>query len=396
MKPKLLVTSLLMAGMAAACTVVVLEDLEVEWSVAGYADTQVCDDFGIAFWEVEAVGPEKVTKRFDCAATPLSPDNNWYSEDWLYDVEAGTYDVTVYALDATAGVLAERSVTLSTSVPASSALIDFTEADFDGTVTPAKAKLTFYWNINGTQDGTDYGPSWDTCDEVGAAQIAVTLDGVESTYDCDASGEMKMEVEVEEGDHTVNAVLLDSAGQALTTEAGVVTVAATAATPGEYSADFYAPSFFDGEITGDFWFTTSFEGVSYDATNPNVYNQISLIQLDGAGLNPAPEVCGPDNECYAADGGAFGGVYTPTDILKIKTVKWGFYTLLLQGTLDQAAGNEICWESRDCTPVDTAAGKYCNTAANGLVDIVIGAGVDNPTLDFDLERINTDGYCAAM
>ncbi len=394
MRLKLLLTSVLMASMAAACTVIILEDLEIEWSVAGYMDAAVCDDFGVDYWEVEAVGPEKRTVRYDCGAI-------WETESDFYDIEAGQYTVTIYALDSNLEIVGQHSGSTSTWVPADPILIDFVEADFENTTPPPppppeKATLTVYWNINGTQDGTDYGPSWDTCAEVGATHIAVTLDGVETSYDCSASGEMKLELEVEEGTHALKARLLDSTGQDLTTEIEETAISATTAVAGEFNANFYAISFFDGTITGDFWFSTSFEGVSYDGTNPNVYNQISLLKLDGAGLNPAPDVCGPDNQCYAADGGTFGGVYTPTDILKIKTVQWGLYTLLLQGTLDQAAGNEICWESRDCTPLDVVGGKYCSVASDGEVDILIGAGTENPELNFDLERINDQGACAAL
>jgi hypothetical protein len=230
--------------------------------------------------------------------------------------------------------------------------------------------------VNGTVDGTATGDSWDTCAEVGAATVVVSLDGVEKSFDCYAGGNMSAAVEVAEGNHTLTAKLTNASGQAITTTTVAATVSATAAKAGEFIADFFWDSFLQlkNTQTGDYWFATSFEGgKSCAQTNPPATLETSLLKLSGSAVTA--QVCGPTSVCYPTNGTATGPCWGPTDKQKIKDVLWGDYKLRLQGIVGTPPG-DVCWETQ---PQE--------------IDILVGAGTANPLVQHDIPRFSSQGAC---
>jgi hypothetical protein len=240
-----------------------------------------------------------------------------------------------------------------------------------------------YWNINGTVDGMPNGQSWDTCDEVGAVDVVVTVDnGTPQLVDCDANGSMSVAISVASGDHQVAVKLQDQNGVDLTSEVQG-TIRAETTKVGEFYADFYW-NMFKTSFYGDFKFSTSYEDQTCETMNPPVVAQITLLKLNDSVLNPAPDVCGPDNSCYPCDGAAFGKCYDSDQVQSINNLTWGNYKLKLQGTLGSTDDYEICWESED---LETSASE---------VDILVGAGTENPIVPLDLKQIKTTDACAPL
>ena len=183
-----------LAGLAVACTMVIVSDLEVRWSFSG-----TCAQYGIVDWEVTLAGPDSVAPtRVACSATGS------YSSGMIEVVE-GSYLASVRALNAS-GLQIGKPRTGSGLVHSGAGwnIIDvgtFTQSDLTGssacgnglceaalsetcTSCPldcgqctADVEVSLWWTINDTEDGTDTGPSWDTCDEVGAAYLRLTIDG---------------------------------------------------------------------------------------------------------------------------------------------------------------------------------------------------------------------------
>ncbi len=409
----------------AACQIVLVGDLEVR----GTLDDS-CATYGVAQWDVTAEGPERHNVTVLCSGTSFTTGVR------LYAIAEGTYTVTVKALDSSGKILAQKSDSgpvLSDVGHVSIVTLAFKASDFNTTPTdcgngicedtkgetctncakdcgscppldcgngicedtkgetctscakdcgscPSQGKLNVYWNINGTLDGSAKADSWDTCAEVGAVYAAVDVDGTKQYLPCNQNN-MTGSVNVSEGSHTVSVALTDGSKNAITTATAAKTVTGcTAAAACEIVVDFFWDSFLTLKNTmkGDFLFTTSFDGgKSCSQVTPQVTTQASLLYLSGSAVNPAPEVCGPNSVCYKMDGAATGECWGPNQTQKIKNYAWGEYQIAIRGIIN---GGNICYDA-----VDKAGSKK--------VDIVIGAGTVNPTVDFDLKRDTVSPLC---
>jgi len=353
----------------AACSVVLLGDLDVAWRIDGSSSPALCSTYGIDTWHIVADGPERVS-------VPNIPcSGSWTSGILLFDVEEGYYDVTIEALDSNGTILATRpaaSVRVVSGDPPTPVDVDFTASDFGG----SGDQVDVFWNINGTEDGTPKGKSWDTCAEVGATQVEVEVNGQVSTHDCHASSNMSAAVTGFTGQPQVRMRLLDTTGSALTTWSPLAAAnAGTAANAWWYVGEFYWDSFLTLKDTmiGDYLFQVSYEGHSCTQTSPNVAHQVSLLTLNGTAVSPPPDVCGVDSKCVKADGADFASCYGPDQTQTMADTLWGEYTLKVSGTLSASESYEICWEKE--------------------FDIVIGAGKTNPLVRHDLVRLSSTGAC---
>jgi hypothetical protein len=382
---------LAVAGLG-ACTLGVVYDLEVHWTVSGSAAASACTTYNIHSWRVTLTnGPEIIPpKTFGCGT--------WDSGLYFHAIEEGYYDINMEALNAGGTSIAQKGLSrvfvgagASNIDPYTGVVdIDFNFSSNDFVVTSGP-KINFYWNLNGTENGTATGKSWDTCDEVGASKVRVIVDSNTTDFPCEGTvpGKMSGAIAVSDGAHNVTMRLLDSSSTAITNDA---TGAVTATTSGgEFVADFFFNSF-KKSTTGSYLFATQYEGKSCGQTSPTVYSQLTLLKLGGSPVTPTPQVCGPDNVCVATDGAAFGACYDPDETQKIKNLTWGFYKMKLQGTLSVTSAYEICWEDKnDSTQFPSPWPTKDNS---NEVDILVGAGTTNPTLMHDLTRISTSGACA--
>lgn len=351
----------------AACHVVLLGDLDIGWNIDGSTSPALCSAHGIHKWHILAAGPDRVATDVDCGGT-------WTSGALFFDIEEGYYNVTVEALDSSNHVLAtltNNGVRVVSGDPPAITDLDFTAADFGGGDT-----VEVYWNINGTEDGSPRGKSWDTCAEVGATLADVEVNGQAVTHDCHAAGNMTTSVTGFSGKPQVRVRLLDAAGPITTWSPLADAEAASGANTWQYVAEFYWDSFssLKDTMTGDFLFTVSYEGNSCTQTSPNVAHQVSLLSLKtGTAVTPPPDVCGPDSMCVKADGADFASCYGPDQTQTVVDELWGEYKLKVSGTLPASSSYEICWEKE--------------------FDILIGAGTINPTVDLDLTRLSSSGAC---
>jgi hypothetical protein len=378
-----------------ACSVVMVGETEVRWSLDG-----TCAQYSIAEWEVVLQGRDYVSRQIPCSSsTGISTG--------IISVAEGAYTATVRAKSVNGAVLATRQSSgqiLSTAGVVY--YIDvgaFTAADFQGgacgngvcdpatetcSTSPADCgqcttpKVHVFWTINGTEDGSDKGLSWDTCDEVGAAFLRLTIDGttIQDLPCSPTKSSMNASLDVTAGSHTFAAVLVDTTKTPVTSQTDTVTLSGiSAAQPGELLVNFDWDSFIPaikGTKLGDFLFTTSFEGKTC-AQVPHIAHEISLLKLNGTAVTPAPQVCDASSFCYPADGNTPGKCSGPADTMRIKQVLWGIYTLLLQGTLST---KEMCYTVK-------------NDQGQNQVDILIGAGTVNPVVPLDLKKDSTNPAC---
>jgi hypothetical protein len=389
-----LLAALAVAGIALACEIVLIGDMEVRWTLDA-----PCGDYNVAQFEVTALGPERESTIVSCGG-----DTSFTTGNRFYGIVEGNYSVTIKALSGSGQVLATKSDSgpvLSDAGP-SIVILKFKASDFSGpidcgngicedgkgetcTSCPSDcgacglAKLNVYWNINGTTDGTPKGPSWDKCAEVGAAYAAVNFDGTDHYVPCDKDN-MAGLVNVSEGSHTISVALTDSSKTKITTETAAKTLSCTLAKSCELVVDFFWDSFLSLKNTqkGDFIFTTSFDGgKSCSEVTPKVTLQTSLLYLSGSAVNPAPEACGPNDVCYKMDGAATSECWGPKEKQKIKDYAWGEYQITIRGLID---GGNICYDAKD-------------KKDNKKIDILIGAGTVNPTVEFDLVRDAASPAC---
>lgn len=393
MRPRVLLLLGALAGLS--CYAIFYWNMEVSWSIDDSVSKAQCSAYGIAAWEVEARGPEPRTLsyRTDCGSA-------WSTGAAFFDIEEGHYNVTVRALNASDKVLASRT---KEGVPlfqdregGNRVNINLTSADFAGT--PGDTKLNVYWSINGTQDGTDTGPSWDACSEVGAATARVKVTGRNAgfakTYDqdCHSGGAMAIIVSVPEDTYDVEVTLLDgSKGELTTTAKG--TVSATQAKAGTLSADFYYYAFLQGlktSVKGTYAFSTSWGSgkSSCTETSPTVSATIVRLTESGKSTLVGATVTGPDNATFAADGVAAGKCYAKTGALQVKSLTWGLYDMRVQGATGSGANLNVCWEGKAWNDyVDPATGNY-------QTEILVGAGASNPTRALNVPRAISTGACA--
>jgi hypothetical protein len=229
---------------------------------------------------------------------------------------------------------------------------------------------------------------------VGVATVTVVLDGsTTKTFDCAGTvpGKMSGAVSAAVGTHTVAVTLNGASGAATTTANATVTVGTTS--PAEVYADFFFGSFLTikNTTTGTYLFDTSYEGKSCTQTTPQVYSQVTLLKLSGSPVSPIPDVCGPDDICVKCDGAAFGKCYAVNQTQDIANLKWGFYKLKLQGTLGASAGYDVCWETKNSGTQMPDPWPVLDNSNE--LDILVGAGTQNPIDPLDLIRISTTGSC---
>jgi hypothetical protein len=360
MKPRLLVFLPLL--LAASCHVELLGDLEVQWSINGQLDSGYCTTYNIGTWRVVVDGPERYSWEVPCGTA-------WETGTVFYSIVEGSYSVTVEALDTADQQLAYKSTGVSVIGLGNIVDIDFVDADFQPT---ADYTLNVFWNINGTEDGTPKGQSWDSCDEVGAAKAVVSVDGVESEHDCHASGKMSAALGLAAAPVAVQVWLEDASGNALTTK--------TLTTPGptlvtgksdtwEYVAEFFFDSFSQA-INGDYLFATTYDGgKSCSELTPPATTQITLLKLNGNAVTA--QICGPDNVCVSTNGADFGYCYNGNETQDIADQEWGNYQLKVSGGVGTDPNIDICWE-------DT-------------FDILIGAGTSNPVDLLDVKVLSGAG-----
>ena len=382
MKTKLL----LLAGLAlAAASCQPLSDLDVRWTIDGKTpgtDAGLCAAYGIANWEVEIDGPDRLKTRIPC-------NEPWDTGYAFWNILDGDYDIYLEAVDASGKRLFQN---VWTAEP----VYGFAKVshNFPGSGT-ADALIELYWNINGTTDGTAQGKSWDTCAEVGAAKAKVTVDGKAMTFDCHASGNMAGSVNVAAGDHSVGIKLIDDKGQDLTTEVKVTVKATgkTSTTKGTFTADFFFNSFLQGKNTstkGTYQFATSWGSAkaSCDGTTPKVAHTIVKLTDKSNNLVSGAKVTGPDSKSYTADGATTGGCYAKTQTLKIADQTWGLYGLRVQGSTDAATKFTVCWEKTK----DYA--DYKDPGTGNWVDyVLVGAGAANPVRALNIPKTITTGAC---
>lgn len=371
MRPTRLLAPLAVAAMLfglGACHIELLGDLEVAWTYDGARDTTACATHGIANWRVELSGPELLSWEQSCGVNP------WDTGVDFHGIIEGTYSVTVLALDATGKELASRrQVAVDVIGIGPRISLDFIATDFGG---GGSEKVNVYWNINGTEDGTAKGQSWDTCDEVGAAQAIVLVNGKEHAFHCKGSGypgkeTMSAAVSVT-GKPSVQVKLVDSSGAAITTM--------TPSTPGptsagtdtwEYVAEFYYDAF-TATKNGVYAFMTTFEGgQTCSQLSPPVDLQVALLKLNN---NPVTaDVCDASSTCVKTNGADTMACTSGTQ--QLSSLEWGEYVMKVSGAVGPAPGT-ICWEQ-----------EFKDQ------DMLIGAGDSNPVVTLDVPRTSSSGAC---
>jgi hypothetical protein len=371
MRPTRLLAPLAVAAMLfglGACHIELLGDLEVAWTYDGVQDTTACTTHGIDTWRVELRGPEPLSWEQPCGTKP------WDTDVGLYDIIEGTYSVTVLALDANGMELASRLQSGVDVIGIGPRItLDFTATDFNG---GGSEKVNVYWNINGTEDGTAKGQSWDTCDEVGAAQAIVLVNNKEHTFHCKGSGypgkvTMSAAVSVT-GKPTVQVKLVDSSGASITTMSPLSPGPSSAGTDTwEYVAEFYHDAFTTTK-NGVYAFTTTFEnGKTCSQLSPPVDLQVALLKLNN---NPVTaDVCDASSTCVKTNGADTLACSAGTQ--QLSSLEWGEYVMKISGAVGPAPGT-ICWEQEFKKQ-----------------DMLIGAGDSNPVVTLDVPRTSTTGAC---
>jgi len=350
-----------------SCVVVHTEDLELAWRVDGSDSPSHCSEFGIDTWLIDVVGPETASIDSPCG-------DPWDSGTILHNLEGGLYAVTIRAVDAD-GTAIGRSE-LDVDLRGASGVVNVT--------IELLSSVQVFWRINGTIDGTATGESWDTCLEVGAKTAVVTVDGVPNEYPCDNKTMSAVISSFSLLPKDVMVKLQDESGTDLTTEA-TATIPSDSNTDitVDFMVDFMYDSFFkplQTEQLGDFWFNVAYDGKSCDQTNPAVTSQIAFLDLDGTLVEDA-DVCNDQGQsCIAANG-------DPTEMCRdgdqtIPDQVWGMYLLRLQGAVRPSDNLTVCWDNGEQDPPGA--------------EILIGAGVENPVVDFDLPQTDTQGECAPL
>lgn len=392
MRLKIYHSAILGTLLLASCFPLFFWHLNVFWEINGSSARSLCTQYDIKEWRVAARGMETRQHTFSCG--------DWDSSNRFHDLEEGYYDVTVSAWDAQGARLAQRTKSLWVEETVwgnpSQVHFNFAGADFSGSIPPGYARLNVYWNINGTEDGTATGFSWDKCAEVGAAYAAITVDGVTKYYDCHANNNMSVALTIKEGSGTqaVGVKLADKNKIDLTTES-TGPAYATHAKAGIYLTDFYYFSFLPGiksSIQGSYKFSTSFEqGQSCTGTAPQVvHTTMSLYKtkhFSGSGDAVVTEFCGPDSVCRKTNGADYAKCYAKDQTQRIKSMVWGLYQMTLQGGVGSGAAFQVCWEKK------THKDMKDNPFLKGVTDILVGAGDTNPLRKIDLPRTSNRAAC---
>ena len=383
MKFKLLVLGVLGTAALFACHPIFFWDMRVAWTLDGTTKASACSTYNIGEWVVHATGDYliPVTRSFPCG--------EWDSGQKFFQIEEGHYTVTVRALEQGSNkVLGEKIATVHVAqddMDPDQVDLNFTASDFCTGGGEGDANIDVYWNINGTEDGTATGESWDKCAEVGAEKVVVTI-GCKRTkeFDCHGKGNMSGLVKVAVGDHNIAVKLVDKNGTDLTTEAAS-TVRAKADKPGEFTADFYYYSFKSAlkSTTGTYHYATSFGKAQTSCldTTPVVAHTTVYLEQPNGGAPVNVQFCGPDSSCYKTNGADLGKCWAKDKAVTMGGLTWGLYSMTIQGGISGTSGFEACWK------------KTSHADLKGKTDILVGAGVTNPTRKLNLPKTGTSTTC---
>ncbi|MBW2733987.1 MAG: hypothetical protein JRH20_16485 [Deltaproteobacteria bacterium] len=364
-----------------ACTVVVTQDVTVEWTIERSDAPSLCSTYGIDTFTVTLLGPEHQSTTVSCE------DEYWFVD--FLGVEEGIYEITVAAWDVdnvqVGSLTGEhfidgRVITfnfLNSDLTGSTSCGDgFCDSDETCSSCPADcgscggdAKIDVLWNINGTVDGTETGQSWDSCTEVGATHAVVSVDGEAQSVDCNVGGNMSTVLSglIDDQSYALKIKLVDANGADLTTEVAANVLASVAG--GQFIGDFFYDSFHEPNMTGiegQYHFKTTYDSLQCSQTTPIVDYQVTLIRTEDNTAVTNVQVCDLGNTgCFEADAVA---AKPCTDLEQVLSVlPWGSYKIKLEGGIGTPTNLDICWEHEG--------------------NILIGAGTDNPMDQIDLAGI---------
>lgn len=356
----LALVTLFFSGLSTSC--VIATDIQVAWTIDGAKNNALCTQYGISKWHVEFLGPDETTVTLAC------DDPSWSVGPFL--LAEGLYTVSVSALDANGTVIAKKSIeneyldVLEIHI----VTFTFTAADFGGT----SKNTVIAWSINGTLDGTKEGPTYDTCEEVGATHVKISVNGQElAKVPCsDDKGKMSYEVSGLASTDKISVVLLSGS-----TEISTVNESPNVAVGGTevFNFGFIAFKGDKQNLTGNYFFQTKYNGQVCSSASPAVDQQVTLIRTkDETPVND--EVCVVDSptQCAPTDGAT--PFACPDGEQVIEDLIWGMYQLKLDGILPNSSLT-TCWQ----TP-------------NTYMDILVGAG-NNPTITVNMNHLTTDALC---
>ena len=407
------------------CNLIVIADGEVDWTLQ--AGT-TCQMYGISQWAVTVQGPDAIPTTM----IPCSTAGDYTSG--VFHAAEGTYTATVRALGSTGAQIGVPRGPVSATILSRYGLTHlnvgiFTATDLaptftcgnsvcessagetcqncpadcacgtcgNGTCEPglgetcgtcptdcscSTSKLHAMWSINGTEDGTDDGLSWDTCDEVQASYVRIGVDGSPSDLPCGGSSKQAMntasaggDISVAAGTHTITVQLLDAGKNNITSQASSSQTFGTGnvlSMPVNFNWDAFV-GIIKTQTTGWYLFATTFEGKSCQQANW-LQSEISMLYLNGSPVsNFYPQVCDQYQNCYTADGNSTGKCSDTSrpQTMQSSSLIWGSYKLKLQATL-----------------IDKSACYSVGDQSNGYeTDILIGAGHTNPVVLHDLSKL---------
>ena len=375
----------------AACTVVFVGDLEVGWDVDGETALAKCAEYGIAEWEVRADGLDALT---------VACGDGWSSGAFFHNIDEGRYRISVTALDSNGGTLAQRVIDADLRESDTGlwvSIFNFTAADFGSAncgngiceagensascsadcPVGANASIVVSWKINGTVGEDPTGQSWDSCAEVGAVNVEIIVDGSSQLAQCAANNQSITISGLTPGEHQIGVTLQDGSANDLSATISDTVTARTS--PAEQPFNFFFSDFLDparSNLTGDFSFRTFFESTTCSQTTPQVGQQVVLLRMDGTVLSEA-QTCGPGgSSCVKTNGSDFGVCWE--DVQTISNLPWGAYILRVEGV--PVGRTTVCWSTDD-------------GVGGAEIEILVGAGSDNPVVPIDLSRINRSGDC---
>ena len=93
------------------------------------------------------------------------------------------------------------------------------------------------------------------------------------------------------------------------------------------------------------------------------------------------QFCGPDSSCYKTNGADLGKCWAKDKAVTMGGLTWGLYSMTIQGGISGTSGFEACWK------------KTSHADLKGKTDILVGAGVTNPTRKLNLPKTGTSTTC---
>jgi len=337
--------------------------------------------------------PEGIPDQRTCTRQCSCPEEDNGCAD-CEGLAAGTYEVTVQAVEADSGlVLASRlvsAVTVSSDpLPAEVAVellpADFTVGEFHD--------LEVSWSVNGLftpqpvsfekgDPPKDFGGpfSHDSCDEVAAAAIEIEVDGASHIRSCilQTDGEGWFAVGHQP---LVRARLLGQDGSPLTewSPPEPQAAAAIAGATDRWAAQidfphdrFLAPS---ASLPGSLWVALSFDGKGCTESDPPVKWVTFELLRDGVPVTPPPQLLMAVNGTFGENGRGPVECLGPGNSQGLGGFPWGDYTLAVTAQPAAASPDPPCWQ--------------------GEFELVAGAGESNPVQQLDVPRLSTAPECTS-